>query len=60
MKSNGIIYEIVRKAEVKDTNSIVKSLEHRFFLEVKETRVWESVAILLDVHEELEAKLTRQ
>ena len=43
-------------------NSIDKRLpsEHQFFLEVKETRVWESVAVLLNVHEELRGKTYSQ
>jgi hypothetical protein len=44
IKSKGIISRVVRKAEVKDTDSVVKRLEHRFFLAAKLTCVWESIA----------------
>ena len=53
IKSNGIIPRVVRKAKVKDTDSVVKRLEHRFFLAAKDTCVWESVAGLSGVHREL-------
>ena len=44
IKSKGIISRVVRKAEVKDTDSVVKRLEHGFFLAAKLACVWESVA----------------
>lgn len=49
IKSKGIISRVVRKAEVKDTDSVVERLEHGFFLAAKFTRVWESVAGSLGV-----------
>ena len=53
IKSNSIVFRVViRKAEVKDTNSIVKRLEHRLFLAEKETCVWGSVAGLSGIHGE--------
>ena len=56
-KSNSIVFRVViRKAEVKDTNSIVKRLEHRLFLAVKETCVWGSVAGLSGIHGEKKKK----
>ena len=44
IKSNSIISWVVRKAEVKDTDSVVKRLDDRLFLAAKDTCVWESVA----------------
>ena len=53
IKSKGIISRIVPKAEVKDSDSVIKRLKHRFFLAAKDTCVWESVAGSLGVHGEL-------
>lgn len=59
IKSNGIISRVVRKVEVKDTNSVVndvKRLERRFFLEAKEACAWESVLGLSGVHGVLKSR----
>ena len=50
IKSNGVISGVIRKTEVKNTDSVVKRLEHRFFLTAKFTCVWESVAGSLGIH----------